>query len=151
MATGDDSQTDGVQPGIVCARFSGAAHPTQHNTIHTACRAVLWPGARPPGLPACLPLTDHTDPFTPAIFPPLRPTDRPTSHYYSGDKSATAVAAACTRLTAERTVPGLIPVLGSQPARDASHKPGGRLPLLSARPAVTLATPKSAATNFAAW
>ena len=32
-----------------------------------------------------------------------------------------------------------MPVLGSQPARDVSHKPGVRLPLLSARPAVTLA------------
>jgi len=40
----------------------------------------------------------------------------------------------------ERMVPELIPVLGSQPAVDVSHKPGGRLPLLSARPAVTLAT-----------
>jgi len=39
--------------------------------------------------------------------------------------------------TAERRVPELIPVLGSQPAGDVSHKPGGRLPLLSARPAVT--------------
>jgi len=45
----------------------------------------------------------------------------------------------------------LIPVLGSQPAGDVSHKPGGRLPLLSAVPAVTLATFKRAATNFAAW
>jgi len=35
--------------------------------------------------------------------------------------------------TAERRVPELIPVLGSQPAGDVSHKPGGRLPLLSAR------------------
>jgi len=42
-------------------------------------------------------------------------------------------------------------VLGSQPASDVSHKPGSRLPLLSARPAVTLATLKRAATNFAAW
>jgi len=42
----------------------------------------------------------------------------------------------------ERRVPELIPVLGSQPARDMSHKPGGRLPLLSARPAVNLATLK---------
>ena len=33
----------------------------------------------------------------------------------------------------ERRVPELIPVLGSQPASDVSHKPGGRLPLLSAR------------------
>ena len=52
--------------------------------------------------------------------------------------------------TAERRVLELIPVLGSQPAGDASHKPGGRLPLLSARPAVTLASLKTAATNFAA-
>ena len=32
-----------------------------------------------------------------------------------------------------------------------SHKPGGKLPLLSARPAVTLTTLKGAATNFAGW
>jgi len=37
-------------------------------------------------------------------------------------------------------VPELIPVLGSQPAGDVSHKSDGKLPLLSARPAVTLAT-----------
>ena len=43
----------------------------------------------------------------------------------------------------ERRVPELIPVLGSQPAGDVSHKPGGRLPLLSARPAVTPATLKT--------
>ena len=30
----------------------------------------------------------------------------------------------------ESMVPKLIPVLGSQPAGDVSHKPGGRLPLL---------------------
>ena len=30
----------------------------------------------------------------------------------------------------ERKVPELIPVLGSQPAGDVSHKPGGRLSLL---------------------
>ena len=51
----------------------------------------------------------------------------------------------------ERRVPELIPVLGSQPAGDVIHKPGGRLPLLSARPAVTLATLERAANNFAAW
>ena len=51
----------------------------------------------------------------------------------------------------ERMVPQLIPVPGRQPACDVSHKPGGRLPLLSAMPAVTLATLKRAATNFAAW
>ena len=48
-------------------------------------------------------------------------------------------------------VPELIPVLGSQPAGGVSHKPDGRLPLLSARPAVTPATLKRAATNSAAW
>ena len=47
----------------------------------------------------------------------------------------------------ERRVRELIPVLCSQPAGDVSHKPGGRLPLLSARPAVTPATLKRAATN----
>jgi len=51
----------------------------------------------------------------------------------------------------ERRVSELIPVLGSQPTGDVSHKPGGRLPLLFARPAVTLATLKRAATSFAAW
>ena len=51
----------------------------------------------------------------------------------------------------ECRVPELIPVLGSQPAGDVSHKAGGRLPLLSARPAVTPATIKRAATNSAAW
>ena len=50
----------------------------------------------------------------------------------------------------DRRVSELIPVLGSQPAGDVSHKPGGMLLLLSARPAVTPATHKRAATNFAA-
>jgi len=45
--------------------------------------------------------------------------------------------------TYSTAVPELIPVLGSQPAGDVSHKPGGRLPLLSARHAVTLTTLKS--------
>ena len=35
-------------------------------------------------------------------------------------------------------VPELIMVLGSQPAGDVSHKPGSRLPLLSAMPAEAL-------------
>jgi len=51
----------------------------------------------------------------------------------------------------ERRVPGPIPVLGSQPAGDVSHEPGGKLPLLSARLAVTPATLKRAATDFDAW
>jgi len=52
---------------------------------------------------------------------------------------------------AERRIPELIPVLGSQPAGDVRHKPGSRLPVLPARPAVTLATLKRAATNIATW
>jgi len=48
-------------------------------------------------------------------------------------------------------VPELIPVLGSQPAGDMNHKPDDRLPLISARPAVTPGTLKRAATSFAAW
>jgi len=44
-------------------------------------------------------------------------------------------------LITERRVLELIPVLGSQSAGDVSHKPGGRLPLLSARPAVTPTAP----------
>jgi len=51
----------------------------------------------------------------------------------------------------ECRVPGLIPVLGSQPAGGMSHKPGGSLPFLSARAAVTVAPLKRAATSFAAW
>jgi len=43
------------------------------------------------------------------------------------------------------------PVLGSQPAGDVNHIPGGRLPSLSARTAVIPATLKRAATNFVAW
>ena len=42
----------------------------------------------------------------------------------------------------ERRVPQLISDLGSQPAGDVSHKPASRPPLLSARPAVILATLK---------
>ena len=57
----------------------------------------------------------------------------------------------CRYSITERRVSQLILVLGSQPAGDVSHKPGGRLPLLSARPVVTLATFKRAATSFAAW
>ena len=53
--------------------------------------------------------------------------------------------------TAKHKVLEPIVVLGSQPAGDVSHKPGSRLPLLSARPAVTLATLKEASTSFGVW
>ena len=65
------------------------------------------------------------------------------SHKWSGPAAGKKVA--------ERRVPELIPVLSSQPAGGVSHKPGNRLPLLFARPAVTSATLKRADTNFAAW
>jgi len=51
----------------------------------------------------------------------------------------------------ERKVRELISVFGSQRAGDVSHKPGGRLPLLPARPAVIPAALKRTATNFATW
>jgi len=53
------------------------------------------------------------------------------------------VKVAHTRLTSVG-FPQPIPVLGSQHAGNMSHKPGGRLPLFSARPAVILATLKRA-------
>jgi len=51
----------------------------------------------------------------------------------------------------ERRVPELIPVHGSQPAGDVSHKPDGGLPLLSDRSPVVSATIQRAAASFAAW
>ena len=49
----------------------------------------------------------------------------------------------------KRRVLELILVLGSQPAGEVSHKPGGRMPLLSTRLAVTPTTLKTANTNAA--
>ena len=65
-------------------------------------------------------------------------------HIYNKQKGSTYAIT-------ERRVPELIPVLGSQHAGEVSHKPDGRLPLLSARPTVTPATLKRAATSLAAW
>ena len=66
-----------------------------------------------------------------------------------GNEVDKKVKVAHTRLL-EHRVPELIPVLDNQPAGDVSHNPGGRLPLLSARPAVTFSTRKRVATSFAA-
>ena len=74
-----------------------------------------------------------------------------TLHSQTSRNAATKKVKGCPYSITERSVPELITVLGSQPAGDVSHKPGGRLPLLSARPAVTPATFKRAATNFSAW
>jgi len=75
----------------------------------------------------------------------ISPYDLTTIPYYSLFKKGSPYS------ITERRVPELIPVLGSQPADDMSNKPGGRLSLLFARPAVTPATLKRAATDFAAW
>jgi len=56
-----------------------------------------------------------------------------TRHCISGSRASCKPGKASQCWIAERRVPELIPVLGSQPAGDVSHKPGGRLPLLSAR------------------
>ena len=50
------------------------------------------------------------------------------------------VKVAHTRLPSVYRIPELIPILGNQPADDMNYKLDGRLPLLSARPAVTPAT-----------
>jgi len=74
-----------------------------------------------------------------------------TIHFSSSDSDRCTFQNVQPYTIAERRVPELIPVLGSQPAGDVNHKPGCRLPLLFASPAVTHATLKRAATNFAAW
>ena len=74
-----------------------------------------------------------------------------TKKSHSGMHRKQTVTKASPYSITERRVPELIPDLGNQPAGDVSHKPGGRLPLLSARPAVTPATLKRAATSFTAW
>ena len=51
----------------------------------------------------------------------------------------------------EHRFPELIPVRGSQPTGDVSHKLDGGQPLHSVRSAVTPATLKRAATSSAAW
>jgi len=82
-------------------------------------------------------------------YAPLQHWERHGS--FTHTRRATALKKVSPHSITERRVPELIPVLGSHPAGDMSHKPGDRLPLLSARPAVTPATLKRrAATNFAA-
>ena len=77
------------------------------------------------------------------LYPVCRCSPRPRSSHVKLKGSPYSIT--------ERRVPELIPVLGNQPASDVSHKPGGRLPSLSASPAVTPAIFKRTATNFAAW
>jgi len=101
--------------------------------------------------------TAHYIPTTQPTRPTIRPLHNIVHPHHSTDRIDDCTEPAAKKgkgspySTAERRVTELIPVLGSQPANDVSHKPGGRLPLLSARPTVTPATLKRAATNFAAW
>jgi len=71
-----------------------------------------------------------------AQFAAIAYDDKVKTNHHGGLRRVIKVKVAHTRLPSVR-VPELIPVIGSQPAGDVSHKPGGRLPLLSARPAVT--------------
>ena len=100
----------------------------------------------------------HGNPVSTAMSPALRPLLRELCcHLVCFAAAAAAAANTHTKgkgspySITERRAPELIPVLGSQPAGDVNHKPNSRLPLLSTRPAVTPATLKRAATNFAAW
>jgi len=97
-----------------------------------------WAGNRRLGIALVCGASDYTD------LGSGTPVEHGTFKVYRTEKGSP-----CS--ITERSVPELIPVLCSQHAGDVSHKPGGRLPLLSAWPTVTPATLKTAATNFAAW
>jgi len=109
-------------------------------TTHTLCRFHLH------HLPIIVPtrfraISHHDSPGLPGVWT--------TNHL--GDLGDVRAKKVKVYSITEHRVPELIPVLSSQPAGDVSHKPDGRLPLLSARPTITLATLRRAATNFAAW
>jgi len=79
--------------------------------------------------------------LAPPLHPPLGRTESTFySQTFSHTLTLTVKGKGSLYSITQRRVPELIPVLGSQPAGNVSHKPGGRLPLLSARPGVTLAT-----------
>ena len=123
--------------------------PTRQNSV-VKCALTVWIRHKTPG-----PLTPQTG--TPAIdqSAPVESTYQTDwrnffqQTFFSPELPLKGLGSPYS--ITERTVPELIPVLGSQHARDVSHKPGGRLPLLSARPAVTHATLKRSATSLAAW
>jgi len=62
--------------------------------------------------------------------PGMRSADRPTDREKNKPNFVKKGKGSPYSIT-ERRVPELIAVLGSQPAGEVSHKPGGRLPLLS--------------------
>jgi len=90
----------------------------------------------------------------------VRPRDSVALHPHTAGTVHGSAGVSCSvnKEKVARTVPYVIierrvprSFGSSQPAGDASHNPGGRVPLLSARPTVTPATLKRGATNFAAW
>ena len=78
--------------------------------------------------------TDPT-PHTLRAVPITKTVDRKISAQSCVDREAKSKDSPYS--IAERKVPELIPVLGSQHTGYVSHKPGGRLSLLSTRTAVT--------------
>ena len=93
-------------------------------------------------------MLSRADIYTQSVCESTLPLTHTHTHPFNGPFSGTTRASRHKKgIIIESRVPELIPVLGSQPAGDVSHKPGGRLSLLSARPA----TLKMAATNFAVW
>jgi len=111
--------------------------PSSQTNMHNRCPSTSRAGA--PVSP--VPIARYATLYTTRWKPRPRPQRRLSTVKRKGSPYSIT----------ERRDPELIPVLGSQPAGDVSHKPGGRLPLLSARPAVTPATLKRAATNCAVW
>ena len=71
-----------------------------------------------------------------------------TAHHHLATFDITITSMSMKKIKVAHT---RLPSIADLPVGDMSQKPGGRLPLLSARPTVTLATLKRAATNFAAW
>jgi len=123
---------------------SAAAAGGGRRSISTELRA-RWPAE--PCERTCRTRPDGNTPRAGRCQTPCCHTQPRLSRYTATTKKGEG----STYSTAEHRVPELIPVFDSQPAGNVSHKPGGRLPLLSARPAVTLATLKTAATNSTAW
>ena len=120
-----------------CSNRSIASFRRAHSSKPTAAGLLLWARAG----------TDGRTPYKPYHFiVPVLHTVRAVSSMLAFDDHSWLKGKGIAGQAHSR-----LPILGSQPAGDVSHKPGGRLPLLSARPAVTPATLKRAPTNFAAW
>ena len=65
----------------------------------------------------------------PQVAATFTATATATSTYTPSLSSQPDAVKKVAQWTAQRRVPELMPVLGSQPARDVSHKPSSRLPV----------------------